>query len=49
MPTAQQIREACEPLHAQGDMEPEDVYQEVAWSFGIEVEELYEILEAEEA
>jgi hypothetical protein len=49
MPTAQQIREACEPLHAQGDLEPEDVYQEVAWSFGIEVEELYEILEAEEA
>jgi NTP pyrophosphatase (non-canonical NTP hydrolase) len=49
MPTAQQIRAACEPLHARGDMEPEDVYQEVAWSFGIEVEELYEILEAQEA
>ena len=49
MPTAQQIRRACEPLHAQGDLEPEDVYQEVAWSFGIEVEELYEILEAQEA
>ena len=49
MPTVQQIREACERLHAQGHMEPEDVYQAVAWSFDMEVEELYEILEAEEA
>jgi hypothetical protein len=47
MITVQQIREQCERLHALETMEPEDVYQQVAEDNGMEVEELYELLESD--
>jgi hypothetical protein len=47
MVTVQQLREQCERLHALETMEPEDVYQQVADDNGMEVEELYELLESD--
>ena len=47
MLTVQQAREQCERLHALDAMEPEDVYERVAWANHMEVEELYELLESD--
>ena len=47
MLTVQQAREQCDRLHALETMEPEDVYQQVAEDNGMEVEELYELLESD--
>ena len=47
MLTVQQAREQCDRLHALETMEPEDVYQQVAADNGMEVEELYELLESD--
>jgi hypothetical protein len=47
MLTLEQARAQCDRLHELGTMEPEDVYQEVAWNNGMEVEELYELLESD--
>jgi len=48
MSLANQIRSRCEQLHNLEIMEPEDVYQQVADEFGIEIEELNDILESDE-
>jgi hypothetical protein len=47
MLTLVQARAECERLHELGTMEPEDVYQTVADEHGMEVEELYELLESD--
>jgi len=47
MLTLEQARAECERLHELGTMEPEDVYQTVADEHGMEVEELYELLESD--
>jgi len=47
MLTLEQARAECERLHALGTMEPEDVYQTVAEQHGMEVEELYDLLESD--
>jgi hypothetical protein len=47
MLTLEQARAQCDQLHELGTMEPEDVYQTVAENNGMEVEELYEILESD--
>ena len=48
MTLADQIRRRCEQLHNLETMEPEDVYQQVADEFGIDIEELNDILESDE-
>ena len=48
MALVDQIRSRCEQLHNLETMEPEDVYQQVADEFNIEVEELYDILDSDE-
>jgi len=48
MSLADQIRSRCEQLHNLETMEPEDVYQQVADEFGIDIEELNDILESDE-
>ena len=47
MLTLEQARAQCEELHELGTMEPEDVYETVAHRNGMEVQELYEILESD--
>ena len=47
MLTLEQARAECERLHELGTIEPEDVYQMVAEAHGMEVEELYELLESD--
>ena len=47
MLTVTQARDQCARLHALDTMEPEDVYQQVAEDNGMEVEELYELLESD--
>ncbi len=49
MTLLEKIRNRCAFLHeAFADtMEPEDVYEQVAEEFGMEVEELYDILDSE--
>ncbi len=46
--TAEALRTRCDELHALETMEPEDVYEKVAYEFGIEIEELYNLLDDEE-
>lgn len=41
------LRARCEELHELEIMEPEDVYDQVANEFDIEVEELFSLLETE--
>ena len=48
MALVDQIRNRCEQLHTLEIMEPEDVYQQVADEFGIEIEEPNDILESDE-
>jgi hypothetical protein len=47
MLTVTQARDQCARLHALDSMEPEDVYQRVAWANHMEVEELYELLDSD--
>ena len=47
MLTLEQARAKCERLHELGTMEPEDVYQTVADEHGMEVQELYELLDSD--
>lgn len=46
--TADALRARCEELHALETMEPEDVYEQVADEFGIELEEFFELIDDEE-
>lgn len=41
------LRARCEELHETETMEPEDVYEQVAEEFDIEIEELFSLLETE--
>jgi len=41
------LRTRCKELHETETMEPEDVYEQVAEEFNIEIEELFSALEAE--
>jgi hypothetical protein len=49
MNIADKIRARCEELHNLETMEPEDVYEQVAGEFDIEIEELYDLLDEENA
>ena len=46
--TVNAVRARCNELHDLETMEPEDVYEQVADEFGIEVEELFELLDVAE-
>jgi predicted nuclease of restriction endonuclease-like RecB superfamily len=48
MALVDQIRSRCEQLHNLETMEPEDVYQQVADEFGIDIEDLNDILASDE-
>ena len=47
MTLIEELRARCQELHDLETMEPEDVYQQVAEERGMEVEELYELLESD--
>jgi hypothetical protein len=47
MTLIEELRARCAELHELETMEPEDVYQQVAEERGMEVEELYELLESD--
>ena len=45
--TAEALRARCEELHGLGN-EPEYVYEQVAYEFGLELEEFFDIIGGEE-
>ena len=45
--TAEALRARCTELHALESQEPEDVYEQVADEFGIELQELFDLLGGE--
>ena len=47
MKLVDQIRSRCGELHDQEIMEPEEVYEQVAREFDMDVEKLYELLAAD--
>ena len=42
--TVDAVRARCTELHDLETMEPEDVYEQVAEEFGIEIDELFDLL-----
>ena len=48
MTLIEKIRARCDELHDLETCEAEEVYEQVAEEFGIEIDELYDMLDAEE-